>query len=122
MAKAETNENERVKPIIIHDEEVGEDYTLEFNRETVMWAESRGFDIEDISKYTMTKVPELFYYAFRMHHKNISRAETDRILFEKLGGLPEGVGERLCELYAVPFKALNAKENNVKNPKVTVEF
>ena len=114
--------NEQVKPIIIHDEENGIDYTLEFNRETIRFAEARGFDIDEVSKFPMSKLPELFYYAFRMHHKSISRAETDRILFDKLGGLPEGVGERLCELYAVPFKALNAKENNVKNPKVTVEF
>ena len=120
MAKSE---NEQVKPIIIHDEEAGMDYTLEFNRESIHFAEARGFDIDDVSKYPMTKLPELFFYAFRMHHKNVSRAKTDKILFEDLGGLPDGVAERLGALYAAPFEALSSKaDGKPKNPKMTVEL
>lgn len=114
--------NEVVKPIIIHDEENGIDYTLEFNRESIRFAEARGFDIDDVGRYPMTKIPELFFYAFRMHHKNVSREKTDRILFEDLGGLPEGVAERLGALYTAPFEALNGKENKGKNSKMTVEL
>ena len=113
---------EEVKPIIIHDEEKGIDYTLEFNRDTVRFAEARGFDIDDVGKFPLTKLPELFFYAFRMHHPNIARANTDKILFEDLGGLPEGAVERLGALYAIPLKALSGKENKAKNPKVTVEL
>lgn len=121
MANKEVNE--QLKPIIIHDTENEMDYTLEFNRETVRFAEARGFDIEDVGKYPMTKLPELFFYAFRMHHKNISREKTDRILFDDLGGLPEGAAERLGALYAAPFEALSGKEGNkAKNPKMTVEM
>ena len=116
--------NEQVKPIIIHDEEAGMDYTLEFNRESVRFAEARGFDIDDVGKYPMTKLPELFYYAFRMHHKNISREKTDKIIDEDWGGIagiPDGVLERLGMLYAAPFGTLKDKED--KNPpKVTVQF
>lgn len=115
--------NEQVKPIIIHDAENEVDYTLEFNRESVRFAEARGFDIDDVGKFPLTKIPELFYYAFRMHHKNVSREKTDRILFEELGGLPEGAAERLGALYAVPFEALSNKDGNkAKNSKVTVEM
>ena len=115
--------NEQVKPIIIHDAENEVDYTLEFNRESIRFAEARGFDIDDVGKYPMTKIPELFFYAFRMHHKNISREKTDRILFEDLGGLPEGAAERLGALYAAPFEALSSKEDKKsKNSKVTVEM
>jgi hypothetical protein len=121
MAKAETNE--QVKPIILHDTEAGIDYTLEFNRETIRFAESRGFDMEDVGKYPMTKLPELFYYAFRMHHKNVSREKTDRILFDDLGGMPSGMAERLGALYAAPFEALaNNDGSNAKNSKMTVEL
>lgn len=120
MANKEVNE--QVKPIIIHDAENETDYTLEFNRESVRFAEARGFDIEDVGKYPMTKLPELFYYAFRMHHKNISREKTDRILFEELGGLPEGAAERLGALYAAPFEALSNKDDKAKNSKMTVEL
>lgn len=115
--------NEQVKPIIIHDEENGTEYTLEFNRESIRFAEARGFDIDDVGKYPMTKIPELFFYAFRMHHKNISREKTDRILFEDLGGLPEGAAERLGALYSAPFEALsNNKDGKKGNPKMTVEL
>lgn len=115
--------NEQVKPIIIHDAENEIDYTLEFNRESVKFAEARGFDIDDVSRFPMTKIPELFFYAFRMHHKNVSREKTDRILFEDLGGLPEGCAERLGALYAAPFEALSNKDGEKrKNSKVTVEL
>ena len=115
--------NEQVKPIIIHDEENGMDYTLEFNRESIRFAEARGFDIDDVGRYPMTKIPELFFYAFRMHHRNVSREKTDRILFDDLGGLPEGAAERLGALYAAPFEALSSKdEKKAKNPKMTVEM
>ena len=120
MAKSEVNE--QVKPIIIHDAENEIDYTLEFNRETVRFAEARGFDIEDVSKYPMSKLPELFFYAFRMHHKNVSREKTDRILFDDLGGMPNGMAERLGALYASPFEALTNNSEKTKNSKVTVEF
>ena len=120
MAKSEVNEE--IRPIILHDEENGVDYTLEFNRETVRFAEARGFDMDDVAKYPMTKLPELFFYAFRMHHKSISREKTDRILFDDLGGMPEGMAERLGALYAAPFEALTNRDKEVKNSKMTVEM
>ena len=121
MANKEVNE--QVKPIIIHDGENGIDYTLEFNRESIRFAEARGFDIDDVGKYPMSKLPELFFYSFRMHHKNVSKEKTDRILFDDLGGMPSGMAERLGALYAAPFEALtNGNEGKAKNSRMTVEF
>jgi len=120
MAKSEVNE--RVKPIKLTDTETGDEYILEFDRESIRFAEARGFDVDDVAKYPMTKIPELFFYAFRMHHKNVSRANTDKILFEVLGGMPEGFAERLGALYAAPFEALNNKNGEAKNSKMTVEM
>ena len=116
---------ERVKPIILHDNEMNVDYTPEFNRESVLFAEARGFDIEDVGKFPLTKIPELFFYAFRMHHPKMARNQTDKILFDVLKGLPEGAAERLGALYSVPFEALNGKKNNdgeEGNPRMTVEL
>ena len=111
-----------VKPIIIKSDT--EEFTLEFNRESIKFAEMRGFKIDDVSSFPMTKVPELFFYAFRMHHKNIAREKTDKILFEELGGIPDGLIERLGELYAQPFEALNIVEEGEerKNSKWAVEL
>jgi len=122
MSKKEVNE--KIKPLILTDNETGEKYVLEFSRASVKFAEARGFDISDVSKHPMTKVPELFYYAFRMNHRNISRERTDRMLFDDLGGLTEGAIERLCMLYSAPFDALvsASEDDEVKNARMTVEF
>lgn len=110
-----------VKPIIIKSKDT--EYTLEFNRESVKFAESRGFMFEDVSNFPMSKIPELFFYAFRMHHKNVAREKTDKLLFEELGGLPQGAIERLVELYCAPFESLTVSEGEEpKNSKWTVEM
>lgn len=123
MAKKEVNE--RVKPIILTDTESGTEYTLEFNRESIKFAESRGFKIDEVGDYPMSKVPELFFYAFRMHHKNVSREKTDKMIFDPdygfggLSDLPEGLVERLFQLYNQPFEATKT-ESERKNSKLTV--
>lgn len=117
-------ENEVVRPAIIRDIETGTEYTLEFNRDSVRFAESRGFDLSDLSKFPMTKVYELFFYAFRMHHKNISREKTDNIIDEEwggIGGLPDGLLERLALLFTQPFNSMKTEDER-KNSKLTVEL
>ena len=71
---------ERVKPIIIRDAETNEEYTLEFNRETIMFAEGRKFDIDDVGRFPMSKIPELFWYAFRKNHKRVDRIKAEKLL------------------------------------------
>lgn len=119
--KITNEENEKVNPITLTMAN-GEVYTLEFSRESVRFAESRGFDIDEVGKYPLTKVPELFWYAFRMHHMRMSKEQTDRILFDELGGMPKGMAERLGELYAVPLKSLSQNEDTAKNSRVTVDM
>lgn len=116
--------NEKVKPIVLRNPETNEVYTLEFNRETVKFAEQRGFDIAKVGDYPMTMLPELFWYAFRMHHKSVSKEKAERILFDDLGGMPDGMAERLGALYASPFEALTNSddEESAKNRKMTVEM
>lgn len=126
MRMAKKIENEKVRPITLTDSESGEKYILEFNRETVKFAEQRGFNINAVSDAPMTRIPELFYYAFRMHHKNVARDRTDKIIFEDwggIGGIPDGVLERLGMLYSATFDSFKADEDGeVKNSKVTVEL
>ena len=116
--------NEKVKPIVVTHKETGEQYTLEFSRESVRFAEMRGFNPDDVSRFPMLKIPELWFYAFRMHHKNVSRERTDRFLFEEIGGIPDGLLERLLALYAAPFEVLSTENENgeTKNATMTVEF
>ena len=113
-----------LEPIKLTDNETGEKFTLEFSRDSVRFAEGRGFSVGDVGDFPMTKVPDLFFYAFRKNHQNLARARTDKILFETLGGLSRDELERLIHLYSSPMESLIRDEGDetVKNPKMTVEL
>lgn len=118
MAK---NEN-KVNPIRITDPDTSEVFVLEFSRESVRFAEQRGFKITELTDFPQTNIPAFFFYAFRMHHKNVARAKTDAML-EELGGLTTAMLERLVQLYNVPNESLIAtEEGGAKNARLTVEL
>ena len=98
-------EDKQITPITLKDDNNGDIFVLEFDRATVKFAESRGFKISvfEDNIINLSAIEEIFYYAFRKHQPKISKAETDKILYEKLGGMPEGMVERLTDLYLVPF-------------------
>lgn len=110
------------KPIVLTDTDTGNQYTLEFNRESVKFAEQRGFSIGDVARYPMLKAPELFWYAFRMHHKNVSKEKAERILFDDLGGMSESMLDRLIELYDMPYETLLSDEDTDRPTKMTVSL
>lgn len=95
-------------------------YTLEFSRDTVAMAERMGFNRDDAGDKMMTRIPELFFFAFMMHHPQISRKKTNSILFDDLGGLTTEQIERLVDLFDNPYDELLNKSGTPKNPKVTV--
>lgn len=110
---------EKVKPMIFETED-GTEYTLEFSRKTIEWAEQHGFSLDDLTNQMMVRVPELFHYAFRMHHPNMTRIQTDKILFEEFGGLDPEELTWLCNLYAEPFNALINREEVKNSRKVKI--
>ena len=112
---------DRVEPMVIKFEN-GEKYTLQFNRETAAELEQDGFKREDIGDMPMTRVPQIFHFAFKMHHPQITREKTDEILFNDLGGLTEGQIEKLGELFMVPYTTLINEDGKPKNAKVTVSL
>lgn len=114
---------ERVQPIRITDNDNGNVYELDFCRDSVRFAENRGFKTEDIFDYPVTKIPEFWFYAFRMHHKNMARNQTD-VLLDKMGGLTEQIAARLIALYnqAATSNNIQDEEDLAKNAKVTVEL
>lgn len=117
------NATERIMPIRITDNDTGNVYELDFCRESVKFAEARGFKTEDVSDYPVTKIPEFWFYAFRMHHKNVAKNQTDALL-EKLGGITPQIAARLIELYnqAATSNNIQDDEDLAKNAKVTVEL
>ena len=114
---------DRVNPIKITDESTGQVYELDFIRESVRFAEARGFKADEIAVFPVTRIPELFYYAFRKNHKNVARSQTNALL-DKMGGLSASVLERLSQLYsqAALTNVIAADEDAAKNAEVTVEL
>lgn len=119
---------DRVAPIRLTDNkgiirQPGEVYELDFSRESIVFAENRGFKVDDVAEYPVTRVPDLFYYAFRKKHRNVSREKTDKFM-EAWGGLPESVLKRLIVLYnqAAMSNSIQTDEDAEKNETATVEM
>lgn len=115
--------DERINPIRITDKDTGDVYELDFNRDSITFAEGRGFKLGDVGDFPQTKFRELFYYAFRMNHKRLSLEKVDKI-YDKLGGLTGKMLERLVELYqqALAANSIQDEEELEKNVHVAVEF
>ena len=112
---------EQVKPLVLQFKKEKKEYTLEFNRDTIRFAEARGFVPDDVDKYPMTKIYEFFWLAFRMHHPSFSLNQAEKML-DKMGGMSDALGKRLGELWAVPYETLNQNNGDEKNGSVTVEL
>ena len=115
---------DRVKPIVIRDRENGIEYTLQFNRSSVEFTNSQGFKMSELMDNVETMLPILFYGAFRMHHRNIARSTTDKMLWEEISPVSQDFIVRLIDLYTEPRQALinDDPEAERKNPNMTVEL
>ena len=114
--------SERVSPMIITDPDEGREYTLEFNRKSVVKTEQAGLNINALDSMSMTMIPLLFWGAFQMHHPYMTQEKTDEILFDKLGGLNKDELAQLGQLFAVTYQTLIATEDNENPRKLTVKF
>lgn len=117
-------QTEHINPMRIIDKENDITYELDFSRESIIFAEARGFEPEDVAKTPVTKIPEFWFYAFRKNHKNLARSKTDALL-EKLGGLTDTMIERLLLLYnqaAMANNIFQKEEDLEKNAKMAVEL
>lgn len=113
---------DRVKPITIRDNEKGVEYTLQFNRESVLFTNNQGFRASDMTDNLEGMLPILFYGAFRMHHKDVARNRTNALL-DEIAPVSQDFVVRLLELYAEPRNALvNDEPTERKNSNLTVEM
>ena len=121
---SEITKNEHVAPMIITDPDTGREYTLEYNRKSVVKVEQAGFDVNGIGATSMTMIPLMFWGAFLMHHPHMTKEQTDKILFDGLHGLDEDELAYLGKLYAEPLKTLvSSKEDSDGNPRrMAVKF
>lgn len=123
MSENVTKIQDRALPIRITDKKTGNIYDLDFSRNSIKFAESRGFKLDELTVFPVTRIPEFFYYAFRKNHQNVARSQTDALL-ENMGGLTNAILERLIMLYnqAALTHLIATDEEAEKNSEVTVEL
>ena len=114
---------DRVRPVRLVGEN-GDEYILDFSRDSVRFAEQRGFKPDEVLDFPATKIPEMFFYAFRKNHKNLAKNQTDKILEEELGGMTEALLTSLMQLYnqAALTHVVVTDEEAAKNARMTVEL
>ena len=114
---------ERVNPIKIIDKETNHVYILDFDRDSIKFAESQGFDWKLMHSQTVTMTELLWYCAFRRYDKKISREKAVAMLYD-LGGMRGEWMDRLSELWLQGMAPLVAdddvSEEDAKNAKMTV--
>lgn len=115
---------DKVMPMFVIDKETGTRFELDFSRESVVFAENRGFDLAEVGKFPLIRIPELFFCAFRKNHRQVARNQTDALL-KKMGGLSDAALERLIQLYKQAIQyggVIQADEDESEEKNVTVEL
>ena len=101
----------------------GENYTLEFNRETFEKTEASGITIArveglaDNPSDAITVVPELWFRAFQMHHPDMTKEKASEIYhsMENKGNENDlGLIGALSELFVEPVAILFEEQGNTK--------
>lgn len=82
------------------------EYNLEFNRDSVRYGESIGLNISDFDTKVMTTTELLFLTGFHKNHPEVDKAESDRILYEELGGLRPEETSRLVSEFLETYSTL----------------
>ena len=93
-----------------------QEYTLEFNRKSVLRALKAGFDPNKMAEgeiETAMMIPTLFNCAFDMHHGKMDEKETDAI-YDMIPDKADMIAA-LAELFADPIEKLTADPKGAKS-------
>lgn len=82
----------------------GTDYTLEYNRRTIVQMEKNGFIATDMDKQPGTMIPLLVQGAFMAHHRFVKKELIDEI-YDHMTNKEDFIG-KLAEMYSEPILAL----------------
>ena len=82
----------------------GQDYTLEFTRNSIKRMEESGFVLSEVSSKPMSNLPILFAGSFLANHKWVKQDTIDKI-FENMTN-KEDCMIKLIEMYSEPMEAM----------------
>lgn len=105
----------------VKDGRTGETYRLEYDRDSVVYAEKLGFNVTEAASAYATDMVTLFRAAFHKNHRNVPVATIDD-LWDHMPNKGE-VFMKLFEMFMEPYNALLAepKKGDAKNA-VTFEL
>lgn len=95
------------------------DYTLEMNRDSIVWLEDKGFDLDEFNKKPITYYNLLWISLFLEHHKEVNPNLALKLMdsYQESGKKPAKVVKFAIEEYRSFMSALadiNSTENEEK--------
>jgi hypothetical protein len=102
--------------ITINDKE----YTIELNRESVVWLESSGFDLTEFDKKPLTCIELLWTSGFIMNHSEVNPNLALKLMdtYKEEGGDVVEIAKFIMEEYQSFINALSVT-NTKKKAKIT---
>ena len=112
-----------VDPFTFEDPDTDTAYTLEFDLASVKFADLRGFVVGEVQSFPASKILDLWFFAFRKNHQKMTRAQTDKLYNECLGGLTAEELVQIIQLYNNPINGLirndgDGAENPIRKAKI----
>lgn len=118
MAEKITEIKDYIKPVVLRVPSTDDEFTLDFNRDSVVYAEEHGFIVDEISSKPVSGIQKLFWYSFRKNHRRVTEEQAKSIM-DELGGIPEAVVTRLIKLYGQAAYVNLVNDDESKNPEGT---
>jgi len=92
------------------------EYTIQVNRESVMWLESNGFDITEFDKKPLTYIELLWTAGFIMNHNEVNPNLALKLMdsFVEEGGDVSEIAKFVIEEYQSFINALSVTNSKKK--------
>lgn len=92
------------------------DYTIQLNRESVMWLEGAGFNVVDFDKKPVTSVELLWTAGFIMNHSEVNPNLALKLMdtYKEEGGDVSEVAKFVLEEYQSFINALSVTKSKKK--------
>jgi len=100
--------SKEVKPIILHDLDNSQDYTLDYSRKSAALLEASGFRVDLMISEPNVMIPLIWKFSFVKNHPTVSQKVIDK-LFDETPNMDKAIA-RLGELYAETTNTLLDKE------------
>lgn len=92
------------------------DYTIQLNRDSVMWLEGTGFNVADFERKPLTSVELLWAAGFIMHHSEVNPNLSLKLMesYKEEGGDVAEVARFVLEEYQSFITALSDTKSKKK--------